>query len=98
MKTLAIRMEEDQHAQMSVLAQLSGRTITDEIREAIETHIESKRSNPELTAKAQDVLDDIERQAHVRQYAIITLFGEGAKPEPKKADNHKQTVPVTPIK
>ena len=90
MKTLAIRLEEDQHALMSALAQLSGRTITDEIREAIETHIAAKRANPELTARAKDVVEEIERQAHVRQTAIATLFGTTAQPEPTKTDGHKQ--------
>ena len=52
MKTLAIRLEDDLHAQLSVLAQLEELTITDAIRQAIEEFIESKRHNPELTARA----------------------------------------------
>jgi predicted DNA-binding protein len=75
MKTLAIRLEEEQHAQLSVLAQLAGNTITDEIRQAIETHIEARRANPELTMRAQDVLDEIGRKAQAVQATIATLFG-----------------------
>jgi predicted DNA-binding protein len=75
MKTLAIRLEEDRHAQLSVLAQLAGRTITDEIREAIERHIEARKTDPELTMKAEGVLEEIERKAQERQAAIATLFG-----------------------
>lgn len=75
MKTLAIRLEEDRHAQLSVLAQLAGRTITDEIREAIENHIEARKADPELTMRAQGVLEEIERKAQERQAAIATLFG-----------------------
>ena len=75
MKTLAIRLEEDRHAQLSVLAQLAGRTITDEIRDAIETHIEARKADPELTIKAEGVLEEIERKAQERQAAIATLFG-----------------------
>lgn len=74
MKTLAIRMEEDRHAELSVLAQLAGRTITDEIREALVTYIEGKKAHPELMSRAQGVLDDIERKAQERAAVISTLF------------------------
>ena len=78
MKTLAIRLEEDLHAQLSVLAQLRGSTITDEIRAAIEGHLEASKHDPALTNRAQAVLDDIERDARARQAAIATLFSTPA--------------------
>ena len=76
MKTLAIRLEDDLHAQLGVLAQLSELTVTDAIRQAIEQWVESNRSAPELTERAQSVLDEIERDAAQRRQAIATLFGE----------------------
>ena len=75
-KTLAIRLDDDLHARLSVIAQLEGSTITDEIREAIEAHIERKRSGGELSAKAAGVLEDIEREAASRRSAIAALFGD----------------------
>ncbi len=75
MKTLAIRLDDDLHAQLSVIAQLSELTITDAIRESIEEWVEAKRSQPEVTARAQSVLDEIERDAAQRRDAIATLFG-----------------------
>ncbi len=75
MKTLAIRLEDDLHAQLSVLAQLDGQTITDEIRQAIAAHIETKRSHPDLTARAEAVLGEIEQEAASRRSAIAALFG-----------------------
>lgn len=90
MKTLAIRLDDDLHAQLSVLAQLRDSTITDEIRQAIESHLASSKRSPELTARAQGVLDDIERDAQGRRAAIATLFGnteqpgEAAKPASKR--------------
>ena len=48
MKTLAIRLEDDTHAQLSMLAQLEELTVTDAIRQAIDSYIEAKRSQPEL--------------------------------------------------
>ena len=78
MKTLAIRLEDDLHAQLSVLAQLRQSTITDEIRLSIETHLDASKSDPELKNRAQAVLDDIERDAKAREAAIATLFNANA--------------------
>jgi hypothetical protein len=79
-KTLGIRLEDELHAQLSVLAQLAGTTITDEIRQALEEHLETKRSDPELTQRAQAVRDEIEQEAQARQAAIATLFGPTEPP------------------
>ncbi len=90
MKTLAIRLEDDLHAQLGVLAQLSELTVTDAIRQAIEQWIEQKRSAPELTTRAQSVLDEIERDAAQRRLAIATLFGE-TEAAPKTTTETEQT-------
>lgn len=74
-KTLAIRLEPELHAQLSLIAQLRSSTITDEIRTAIETHIESVKAAPELAGRADHVLEEIEREAAARRDAIATLFG-----------------------
>lgn len=74
-KTLAIRLEPDLHAQLSLIAQLRSSTITDEIRTAIEAHIALAKTAPELAAQAGNVLEDIEREAVARRAAIATLFG-----------------------
>ncbi len=78
-KTLAIRLEPDVHAQLSLIAQLRSSTITDEIRQAIDSHITAVKSAPELAAKADAVLDDIEREAAARREAIATLFGDDSQ-------------------
>ena len=74
-KTLAIRLEPDLHAQLSLIAQLRSSTITDEIRTALEAHIVLAKTAPELAAQADSVLEDIEREAVARREAIATLFG-----------------------
>ncbi|MDQ1736459.1 MAG: hypothetical protein QOH56_2710 [Pseudonocardiales bacterium] len=74
-KTLAIRLEPDLHAQLSLIAQLRSSTITDEIRMAIEAHIATIKASPELAGKADDVLAAIEADAAARRDAISTLFG-----------------------
>lgn len=84
-KTLAVRLEPDLHAQLSLIAQLRGSTITDEIRQAIEAHIASAKALPELAAQADSVLEDIEREAVARRTAIATLFGDDQAPSASSA-------------
>lgn len=76
MKTLAIRLDDELHARLSVMAQLAGTTITDEIRRAIERHLHGMATDPELTARASSVLEEIEREAQAKQRAIASLFGQ----------------------
>jgi hypothetical protein len=86
-KTLAIRLEPEVHAQLSLITQLRKPkgTIADEIRIAIDKHIDAMKSMPELAAQADSVLEEIEREAASRREAIATLFGEsgseGQQPE-----------------
>jgi hypothetical protein len=86
-KTLAIRLEPDLHAQLSLIAQLRGHTITDEIKAALEAHIKAAKTLSELSGRAEAVLADIERDATARRAAIATLFGT-TEPEPATAAEH----------
>ena len=97
-KTLAIRLDLDLHAQLSLIAQLRGATITDEIRKALEAHITAAKTAPELAAQAGTVLDDIERDALARRNAIATLFGETTPAPAEVAGTTAATepAPVTP--
>lgn len=78
MKTLAIRLDEDQHAQLSVIAQLEGLTVTDAIRQAIDGWVGARRDSPGLKQRAQAVLDEIEQEAASRRSALAGLLGESA--------------------
>ena len=94
MKTLAIRLEEEQHAQLTVLAQLDQLTVTDAIRQAIDQWIETKRTSPKLIEQAESVLAEIERDAANRRGAIAALFGsESTAPEPERTDKAEATSP-----
>lgn len=79
MKTMAIRLDDELHARLVVLAQLQNTSITDIIRRSIDDYIEAKRQDPSLAAQASDVLADIDRAAANRREAIATLF---TTPEP----------------
>lgn len=69
------------HAQLSLIAQLRGSTITDEFRAALVAHIEAAKSAPELASKADTALADIEREATLRREAIAALFAADAPPK-----------------
>ncbi|MGH9089842.1 MAG: DNA-binding protein [Acidimicrobiales bacterium] len=74
MKTTALRLDDDVHAQLAMLAQLEGVTVTFAIRQAIEDYVEHKRQNPELMARAKAALADIDRDAATRRDAVASLF------------------------
>jgi hypothetical protein len=74
-KTLAIRLEPDVHAQLTLIAQLRGGTITDELKAALDAHIRAAKDAPDLAAGAQDALAVVEAEAAARRSAIAKLFG-----------------------
>jgi hypothetical protein len=79
MRTLAIKLEEELHAQLGMIAKLEGLTLTDALRQAIDQWIDERRNNPELQARAAATLADIDREAATRRGAIEALLGkEGA--------------------
>jgi hypothetical protein len=89
LRTLAVRITEDLRAQLDIIAQLTGRSATEEIRLALEHWIERTKSDPEVLRKAQAVRAEIERDAQTRRNAIAAIFsdvgttGGGSVDEPR---------------
>lgn len=77
MKSLAIRFEDEQHARLTILAKLSEVTLADVIREAIETHLTKLAADPTVSAKAEALTAEINREAAEQRDAIAALFGNG---------------------
>jgi predicted DNA-binding protein len=75
LRTLAVRISEDLRAQLDILAQLTGRSATEEIRLALEHWIEKTKSDPEILKKAAQVRAEIERKAQTERAAIAAIFG-----------------------
>ncbi len=75
-KTLGVRLDEELHAQLAFIAQLTGTTITDQIRLSIEARVHAAQDDPELINRAAAVRAEIEREAEARKQAIAALFGE----------------------
>ncbi|MGH2554567.1 MAG: hypothetical protein ACRDHO_02470 [Actinomycetota bacterium] len=86
MKTMAIRVEEELHAQFVILAQLDGVPLTEELRLALEGHVARRRSEKGFAEKAQSVLEDIDRDARARRDAIQALFAEKGTTEAVPAE------------
>lgn len=75
LKTLAVRITEDLRAQLDIIAQLTGRSATEEIRLALEHWIEKTKADPVTLKKAEAVKAEIERDAKTRRNAIAAIFG-----------------------
>jgi ferric-dicitrate binding protein FerR (iron transport regulator) len=80
-RPLSVRMLDSARAQLDVLAQLNGRSVTEEVRLALEAWIERSKSDPNVLARAEEVRASIEREAAVRREAILSIFDQApAKP------------------
>jgi uncharacterized membrane-anchored protein YjiN (DUF445 family) len=100
-KTLGVRVDEELHAQLTFIAQLTDSTIADEIRRSIEERVVAAQSDPELIARAEEVRAEIEREAQARQQAIAGLFGslavgsETASPRPARRTGRASERPAS---
>src|SRR4051794_37916110 len=70
LRTLAVRMSDDLRAQLDVIAQLNDRTVTEEIRLALEFWIDRSKNDPSVLARAETVRAEIEREAQTKRDAI----------------------------
>lgn len=92
LRTLAVRITEDLRAQLDVVAQITGRSTTEEIRLALEHWIEKTKSDPTTLQKAEQIRAEIEREAQTRRNAIAAIFGgEGAKEETESSSPRSST-------
>jgi predicted DNA-binding protein len=74
-KTLAIRLDDEQHTRLGILSKLSSASVTDTIRTAIERHLDALAADPTITAKAHELTDAIEKEAAEQRDAIAALLG-----------------------
>jgi predicted transcriptional regulator len=86
-RTLAVRITEDLRARLDVVAQITGRSTTDEIRVALEHWVEKTKSDPAILQKAAAIRAEIEREAQMRRNAISAIFGAEAPAEEKTEES-----------
>lgn len=77
-KPIAVRLNESTRNQLDIIAQLNDRTVTDEIRLAIDAWIDKIKSDPNVQKRAQAVRDEIEREASGKREAIAAIFDASA--------------------
>ena len=100
-KTLGIKLPDELHAQLVLIAGLDGMNLTEAIRQAIDSYIERKRGEGDLAARAAQALAEIEREATMRRDALQSLFGqpkpaEAAAAEPGKSAGRRSGQPPAP--
>lgn len=83
LKTVAIKVNDELHGQMLAIAQLEGITITELMRQAVVNHLEAKRNDGSLAARAQAALDDIDREATAKREAIAAMLGDTGTATPR---------------
>lgn len=97
-RTLAVRISEDLRAQLDVLAQLTGRSTTEEIRQAIEHWITKSKSDPTVLKMAEAVKAEIEREAQTRRNAIAAIFGGDGNNKGKSPSSRSGAATAPPTK
>jgi hypothetical protein len=80
-RTLAVRIPPDFHAQLSMVAQVDDMSLTDLMLKALENHVASRREAADFQAKAQAALAEAEAQM-ARTRAMLL----GATPDAPTAD------------
>jgi predicted transcriptional regulator len=83
-RTLAVRINDDLRAQLDVIAQLNDRSVTEEIRFALESWVVTSKSDPKVLQRAESVRAEIEREAETKRNAIASIFGSSAETTPAK--------------
>lgn len=78
-RPLSVRMTEGTRAQLDIIAQLNNRSVTEEVREAIESWIETSKSDPKVLKRAAEVKAEIEREAATKRGAIAAIFDPAPK-------------------
>jgi hypothetical protein len=97
MKTMAIRLDEPVSATLTMIAQLEETSVAELIREAITTLIGGRKAGGALSAKADEVMAQIEREAAERRQAIQALVNGGTTDEPRSTgDQLPGIAPTSP--
>ena len=89
-KTLGIRFQPALHTQITVIAQLRGRSFQDEVIAASEAHVAQAKSDRALVRRIRAAITDLDRDAASRRDALAAMFsttepatevaGEGTEP------------------
>lgn len=89
-RTLAVRVSPDYHAQLSMVAQVDEISLTDLMMKALDSYMAQRRESADFKAKVQKALEDAEAQmARTRAMLLGTL------PEAESTGEAGMDVPTT---
>jgi hypothetical protein len=88
-KTLAIRLPDELHQQLVLVAQLDGVSLAEAIRTAVEAAITRRRDDGQLASQAQAALEAIDREADARRSALQSLLGPASPPAAKPTSRRR---------
>src|SRR5215469_6563522 len=77
-RTLAVRVSPDFHAQLSMVAQVDEISLTDLMLQALENHIAARREASDFQAKAQEALEEAEAQMARTRAMLLGALPEGS--------------------
>jgi len=73
-RTLAVRVSPDFHAQLSMVAKVDEMSLVDLMMKALENHVAARREAPDFQAKVQQALEEAEAQmARTKAMLLGTL-------------------------
>lgn len=76
-RTLAVRVSPDYHAQLSLVAQVDEISLTDLMMKALDSYMAQRREAPDFKAKAQQALEDAEAQMARTRAMLLGTLPEG---------------------
>lgn len=80
-RTLAVRVSPDFHAQLAMVAQVDEMSLTDLMMAALDQYMASRREAPDFQAKAQKALEDAEAQMARTRAMLLGTLPEGSTGE-----------------
>jgi predicted transcriptional regulator len=81
LRTVAVRVSPDFHAQLSMVAQVDEMSLTDLMMQALENHVAARREAPDFKAKVQKALEEAEAQMARTRAMLLGTLPEGAAGE-----------------
>ena len=80
-RTLAVRVSPDYHAQLAIVAQVDGISLTDLMMKALDSYMAERRAAPDFQAKAQAALEEAEAQMARTRSMLLGAVSEGTTGE-----------------
>jgi hypothetical protein len=85
-RTLAVRVSPDYHAQLSMVAQVDEMSLTDLMMAALDSYMVSRRESEDVNAKVQQALADAEAQMARTRAMLLGTLPEEASTGPSGGD------------